>query len=159
MRIVRLIVMLATLVLATGCGLLDEAQTTASTGATSETSSPILAPPDQADALGVALRRDGDERLRPLSPSATVATGAVIETLPTQGRGPKTGYRRDLFGEAWDDGATGVLWSDNGCRTIIIWMARGRQGANAQVEMRFKVGVRVCHVSDEEPSFQEEPVQ
>ena len=124
MRIVRLIVMLATLVLATGCGLLDEAQTTASTGATSENSSSIPAPPDQADALGIALRRDGDERLTPLSPSATVATGAVIETLPTQGRGPKTGYRRDLFGEAWDDGATGVLWSDNGCRTRDDILAR-----------------------------------
>ena len=158
MRIVRLVVVLATLVLATSCGLLDEVRTSTSTstGQAPVVSSSTSTSTDQADDLGVEPRRDGGDRLTPLPPQTTAASVAVIDTLPTQGRGPKTGYRRDLFGDAWDDEATGVLWSHNGCRMMVIWMSRGSASANAQVEMRFEVGARVCHVSDEEPSFPDE---
>jgi len=42
---------------------------------------------------------------------------AEISGLQTKGRGPKTGYSRDRFGEAWTDDAEGVLWAGNGCPT------------------------------------------
>ena len=126
MRIVRLVVVLATLVLATSCGLLDEVRTSTSTstGQAPVVSSSTSTSTDQADDLGVEPRRDGGDRLTPLPPPTAAASVAVIDSLPTQGRGPKTGYRRDLFGDAWDDEATGVLWSHNGCRTRDDILAR-----------------------------------
>ena len=41
---------------------------------------------------------------------------AVLETLPIKGRAPKTGYERNLFGDAWTDDVT-VADGHNGCDT------------------------------------------
>ena len=60
---------------------------------------------------------DGGSGLVPLSGAESEKAADLIETLPVRGRGPKTGYDRDLFGEAWEDDVVGVLWSGNGCRT------------------------------------------
>ena len=45
--------------------------------------------------------------------------GALVEIsgLQTKGRGPKTGYSPDQFGEAWTDDSEGVLSAGNGCST------------------------------------------
>jgi len=67
---------------------------------------------------------DGGTRLVPLSGAEGDRAADVIELLPVRGRGPKTGYERDLFGEAWEDDAAGVLWSGNGCRTRDDVLAR-----------------------------------
>lgn len=40
----------------------------------------------------------------------------LIATVTTAGRGPKTGYARELFGEAWSDRAD-TTWGHDGCRT------------------------------------------
>lgn len=50
----------------------------------------------------------------PAAPVATPASGsalAVLEMLPVKGRAPRTGYDRDLFGQAWAD------VDRNGCDT------------------------------------------
>lgn len=41
---------------------------------------------------------------------------ATLDTLPIKGRAPKTGYDRDLFGQAWSDDVT-VADGHNGCDT------------------------------------------
>lgn len=50
--------------------------------------------------------------------STSTATGALanLETLPVKGRAPKTGYDRDLFGQAWSDDVN-VDGGHNGCDT------------------------------------------
>ncbi|WP_225447536.1 HNH endonuclease family protein [Streptacidiphilus sp. PB12-B1b] len=43
---------------------------------------------------------------------------ALIEKVTTKGRGPKTGYNRGEFGDAWTDSAPGsVPFAHNGCDT------------------------------------------
>ena len=56
-------------------------------------------------------------RLIPLPNADKAGALAEISGLQTKGRGPKTGYSRDRFGEAWTDDAEGVLWAGNGCST------------------------------------------
>jgi hypothetical protein len=48
----------------------------------------------------------------------------VIDRLRTAGRGPKTGYQRDMFGHAWMDTADGVPLARNGCDTRNDLLAR-----------------------------------
>ena len=47
------------------------------------------------------------------SPDAQAALG-MLATLPIKGRAPKTGYDRDLFGQAWTDDVD-VEFGRNGC--------------------------------------------
>ncbi|WP_262412626.1 HNH endonuclease family protein [Actinacidiphila acidipaludis] len=42
---------------------------------------------------------------------------ALIQKVATKGRGPKTGYSRAEFGQAWMDSANGVAFAHNGCDT------------------------------------------
>jgi hypothetical protein len=43
---------------------------------------------------------------------------ALIDKVKTKGRGPRTGYDRDEFGEAWSDTAPGgIPYARNGCDT------------------------------------------
>ncbi|MGW1893187.1 HNH endonuclease family protein [Streptomyces sp. NPDC002004] len=66
--------------------------------------------------------------LAPLTSEADKATARrLIETLPTKGRGPKTGYARDKFGYAWMDTADGVPLAHNGCDTRNDLMKRDGQ--------------------------------
>ncbi|MBV7699632.1 HNH endonuclease family protein [Streptomyces sp. TRM70350] len=58
----------------------------------------------------------------------------LIETVPTKGRGPKTGYDRDKFGYAWMDTADGVPLARNGCDTRNDLLSR--DGRN----LRFRSG-------------------
>lgn len=128
MKPIRLLVLIASLTLTTSCGLLthdaaDQPQT--STISASSTAPPsALESPDNLEPLD----QEGSSRLTPVSSSETSTAAGTIELLSVQGRGPKTGYQRDLFGEAWDDGATGVLWSGNGCRTRDDILARDLDG-------------------------------
>ncbi|KUJ66740.1 hypothetical protein ACZ90_33985 [Streptomyces albus subsp. albus] len=52
------------------------------------------------------------------------AARKVIQRVRTAGRGPRTGYRRDLFGHAWLDTADGVPLARNGCDTRNDLLAR-----------------------------------
>lgn len=45
-----------------------------------------------------------------------VASLRTLNDLPVQGRGPKTGYSRDMFGQAWSDDVN-VQYGRNGCDT------------------------------------------
>jgi Excalibur calcium-binding domain/Protein of unknown function (DUF1524) len=47
---------------------------------------------------------------------ATPKAADVLTTLTVKGRGAKTGYRRDQFGQAWSDNSTAPL-GHNGCDT------------------------------------------
>ena len=54
----------------------------------------------------------------PVLPSATGPSGlaALLASIPTKGRAPKTGYDRDQFGPAWTDD-NDVDFGHNGCDT------------------------------------------
>lgn len=64
------------------------------------------------------------EPVDPSVPAAAVVTNAdsaqtaltMLATVPIKGRAPKTGYDRDLFGQAWTDNVT-VEYGRNGCDT------------------------------------------
>ncbi|MFI6288429.1 HNH endonuclease family protein [Streptomyces sp. NPDC051018] len=81
-----------------------------------------------ADARGVS-PLDNPEGTRP--GLGAIGTGGaraearrLIETVPTKGRGPKTGYGRERFGSAWLDTADGVPLARNGCDTRNDLLAR-----------------------------------
>ncbi|CAL9540346.1 HNH endonuclease family protein [Streptomyces sp. Tu 3180] len=58
----------------------------------------------------------------------------LVGTVPTKGRGPKTGYDREDFGYAWMDTADGVPLSRNGCDTRNDVLRRDGQ------DLRFRSG-------------------
>ncbi len=67
------------------------------------------------------------------------ATLAQLSTLPIKGRAPKTGYDRDLFGQAWSDDVS-VAGGHNGCDTRNDILARDL------VDIAYKPGTRDCVV-------------
>ncbi|MGW8592707.1 HNH endonuclease family protein [Dietzia sp. NPDC055340] len=71
----------------------------------------------------------------PLVPPARAALGQ----LEVKGRAPKTGYDRDLFGQAWSDDV-GVEFGRNGCDTRNDILKRDLQ------EHTFRPGTRDCVV-------------
>lgn len=52
------------------------------------------------------------------------AARQVISRVRTAGRGPRTGYDRDAFGQAWTDAVDGVPLARNGCDTRNDLLAR-----------------------------------
>ncbi|MCK0093630.1 DUF1524 domain-containing protein [Rhodococcus sp. HNM0563] len=64
---------------------------------------------------------------------------AQLSTLPIKGRAPKTGYDRDLFGQAWSDDVS-VAGGHNGCDTRNDILARDL------VDIAYKPGTRDCVV-------------
>ncbi|GAA13661.1 GmrSD restriction endonuclease domain-containing protein [Gordonia alkanivorans] len=91
---------------AAGCGI---GQQTAATPSTPETTSAVTvtteAPlPTPAPVITVASAPAADNALQ------------TLNTLAVKGRAPKTGYDRDLFGQAWSDDVT-VEGGHNGCDT------------------------------------------
>ncbi|MFZ2176655.1 MAG: DUF1524 domain-containing protein [Rhodococcus sp. (in: high G+C Gram-positive bacteria)] len=80
-----------------------------------------------------------------LSPAEAVAGGdanatlAQLATLEVKGRAPKTGYDRELFGQAWTDDVT-VEGGHNGCDTRNDILRRDL------VDIVFKPGSRDCAV-------------
>ena len=71
----------------------------------------------------------------PLIPQAR----AVLDQLEVKGRAPKTGYDRDLFGQAWTDDV-GVEFGRNGCDTRNDILQRDLE------EITFRPGTRDCVV-------------
>lgn len=71
----------------------------------------------------------------PLVPQAH----AVLDQLEVKGRAPKTGYDRDLFGQAWSDDV-GVEFGRNGCDTRNDILKRDLQ------DLTFRPGTRDCVV-------------
>ncbi|MFI6432853.1 DUF1524 domain-containing protein [Rhodococcus oryzae] len=72
--------------------------------------------------------------------AAPVAAVALLDGLPVKGRAPKTGYDRDLFGQAWSDDVT-VAGGRNGCDTRNDILRRDL------TEKTFKPGTRDCVVT------------
>lgn len=62
-----------------------------------------------------------------------------LASLPIKGRAPKTGYDRDLFGQAWSDDV-GVEGGHNGCDTRNDILRRDL------VDLTYKPGTRDCVV-------------
>lgn len=71
----------------------------------------------------------------PLIPQAR----AVLDQLEVKGRAPKTGYDRDLFGQAWTDDVA-VEFGRNGCDTRNDILQRDLE------EITFRPGTRDCVV-------------
>ncbi|MEU5844242.1 DUF1524 domain-containing protein [Rhodococcus sp. NPDC047139] len=65
---------------------------------------------------------------------------ARLATLPIKGRAPKTGYDRDLFGQAWSDDVS-VEFGGNGCDTRNDILRRDL------VDIVYKPGTRDCVVA------------
>lgn len=89
-------------------------------------------PPTEADSSGAVsplANPDGSKRgLAPLTSDADRRRArALIVTLQTKGRGPKTGYEREAFGYAWKDSVDGVPLARNGCDTRNDVLARDGQ--------------------------------
>ncbi|GAA1976538.1 HNH endonuclease family protein [Catenulispora subtropica] len=103
----------------TGCKSTTSSSAPASTGSTG---------PDTRS-VNPLTNQDG---LKPgLAPITTAAdkNGArdLITKVSTGATGPKTGYSRDLFGDAWTDTAAGAPLSGNGCDTRNDVLARDGQ--------------------------------
>ena len=62
------------------------------------------------------VRTGSDHSRRPAVSGTSRETLALLATLPTKGRAPKTGYSRTQFGEAWTDDVS-VAGGHNGCDT------------------------------------------
>ena len=74
----------------------------------------------------------------PVDPMVPVAR-ELLPQLEVKGRAPKTGYGRDLFGQAWSDDV-GVEFGRNGCDTRNDILKRDLQ------ELTFRPGTRDCVV-------------
>ncbi|MHA7154736.1 GmrSD restriction endonuclease domain-containing protein [Arthrobacter sp. TMN-50] len=77
------------------------------TATPSPTPSPDVAPLDSAEIATV----EGDPSAPSDQPEYGIRALDLLDTLPVKGRAPKTGYDRDLFGQAWAD------IDRNGCDT------------------------------------------
>ncbi|MGN6723507.1 MAG: HNH endonuclease family protein, partial [Marmoricola sp.] len=62
------------------------------------------------------VRTSSDHSRRPAVSVTSRDTLALLATLPTKGRAPKTGYTRAQFGQAWSDDVS-VADGHNGCDT------------------------------------------
>ena len=65
----------------------------------------------------------GTSEVPPPAPDLVVAARDALPRLEIKGRAPKTGYSRDLFGQAWSDDVT-VFGGHNGCDTRNDILAR-----------------------------------
>lgn len=105
-------------VLLAGCESIPDADIPASGGSGAPAPDGRAASPlDNPDGTrpGLAPVRDAQDRAE---------AAALIDTVATKGRGPKTGYDRDEYGYAWMDTADGVPLARNGCDTRIISTVR-----------------------------------
>lgn len=115
MRWRRLVVLVAIAPIVIGCGVPPGAPGT------------TVAAVGSSEAVAVGIP-DGSARLVTLAAAEHPRAAEVIAELSVRGRGPKTGYQRELFGPAWADDAVDVLWSGNGCRTRDDILARDLDG-------------------------------
>ncbi|MFD4467235.1 DUF1524 domain-containing protein [Rhodococcus sp. NPDC058505] len=127
----------------TGCGASESPTMTATTAALDSTTAvtrpttPTAAPTttttapatSAAAAAGPGSGGSGD----------AVAALALLDTLAVKGRAPKTGYERDLFGQAWSDDVS-VAGGHNGCDTRNDILRRDL------IEVELKPGTRGCVV-------------
>ncbi|MEW9531535.1 HNH endonuclease family protein [Microbispora sp. NPDC049125] len=110
-----------TLALLAGCGSLEDLDSGKTGTGQSDTKGGKNDAGDKGDARGTN-PLDNPEGTKPgLAP---ISSGkdmddarALIDKVPTKGRGPKTGYDRDEFGYAWADNADGIPLAHNGCDT------------------------------------------
>lgn len=92
-------------------------------------------PADPATPGAPAPPEEPGHQVDPLVPQAR----AVLGQLEVKGRAPKTGYDRDLFGQAWSDDV-GVEFGHNGCDTRNDILKRDLQ------DLTFRPGTRDCVV-------------
>ncbi|GGY60995.1 HNH endonuclease family protein [Streptomyces omiyaensis] len=122
------VAVLCGLALLSGCTL--PGQESGGSGSTGRVVSPFLNPDGTKPGLAPVTAKDERARARTL-----------IEGLATRKRGPRTGYARDEFGEAWLDKADGVPLARNGCDTRNDLLRRDGR------ELRFRDGSNCVVVS------------
>ncbi|MDV2477537.1 DUF1524 domain-containing protein [Rhodococcus zopfii] len=127
----RLVAVVAAIATVTGCG----ATADPTTGTVSR-SAPATA---TATATAAPAPTEPGARASGSSTSEASAALAVFAELPIKGRAPKTGYDRELFGQAWSDDV-GVAGGHNGCDTRNDILRRDL------VDIEFKPGTRDCVV-------------
>ncbi len=88
------------------------AVTSAPGGAAADDSAPDDSAPDDSAPDDAA----PDVDAAPGDAAGTAHVRALLAALPVKGRAPKTGYSRDLFGQAWSDDVA-VDGGHNGCDT------------------------------------------
>ena len=134
----------ATVVLLAGCAeTVTELEPSAYTDAVT-TSASSSAPTSQAVSTTPATSPSTAVPIAeiPAAAGITGEAGAALSqlaTLPIKGRAPKTGYDRDLFGQAWSDDVS-VAGGHNGCDTRNDILARDL------ADIVYKQGTRDCVV-------------
>jgi hypothetical protein len=109
------VVVVAAIVLATGCKGMKADGPSSSSGPTASDGQAVA---DGRSASPLANPDGTKPGLAPLTSEADKsAARKLIERVTTKGRGSKTGYDRDKFGYAWMDSVDGVPLSHNGCDT------------------------------------------
>ena len=99
-------------------------------------SSPVASPPPAAEpAPAPTPAPDAGDGVDPLVAPAR----AALPALEVKGRAPRTGYDRDLFGQAWSDDVS-AEFGRNGCDTRNDILKRDLQ------EITFRPGTRDCVV-------------
>jgi hypothetical protein len=91
------------------------ATTTATTSPAFTLPTTAIAPPATSSA-GPSTSATTDSQAPPAADAESSAALAKLATLPIEGRAPKTGYDRNLFGDAWTDDVS-VAGGHNGCDT------------------------------------------
>ena len=91
------------------------ATTTATTSPAFTLPTTAIAPPATSIA-GPSTSATTDSQAPPAADAESSAALAKLATLPIEGRAPKTGYDRNLFGDAWTDDVS-VAGGHNGCDT------------------------------------------
>lgn len=103
-------------------------------------SSPLTPPPPAPEPVPPAEPAPAPEpEAGPSADPQVAAARAALPRLEVKGRAPKTGYDRDLFGQAWSDDVS-VEFGRNGCDTRNDILRRDLQ------EITLKPGTRDCVV-------------
>lgn len=107
-------------VVTAACSASEPIVTDAPTSSSAEITATPLVPPTTRPSAAVTSPSPpapaGDGSAIPDYNEEASATAAKLADLPIKGRAPKTGYDRELYGDAWTDDVT-VAGGHNGCDT------------------------------------------
>lgn len=138
--------LLAAVLVAAGCNSAADTEIAATSSVVPATSSAAPSETGQRPAEAVAPSPDAAVPTRTAAaPDVTAGTSEFsvaleqLAALPVKGRAPKTGYDRDLFGQAWSDDV-GVEFGHNGCDTRNDILRRDL------VDVEYRPGTRDCVV-------------
>ena len=102
-------------------------------------SSPVVPPPAEPEPAPTEPAPPAGHDAGPSGDPMVAAARAALSQLEVKGRAPKTGYDRDLFGQAWTDDVS-VEFGRNGCDTRNDVLQRDLQ------DISFRPGTQDCVV-------------